>query len=136
MEDALIDAARCGELIAVGSCLACCIILLYSITSGTYISTMQKKMAGFASFSPPKSHKSNMFIESGSQRSPSHNRQFGFLNIRHYWLPVCVSEGGGDVGGGRGGRVSGSRRPPPLPPLSPPWREEAAAGTCLVERLG
>lgn len=62
-----------------------------------------------------------------------HNRQFSFLNTKCKWLPVCVNEGGGDVGGGRGGRVNGSRHHPP--PLSPPWSEKAAAATCLVERL-
>lgn len=48
---------------------------------------------------------------------------------------MCVNDGGGDVGGGRGGRVNGScRRHPPLP--SPPWSRTSAAGTSLVERWG
>lgn len=44
MDDALIDAVRCGDFTTVvWSCLACCRILLYSITSGTYTG---RKMAG------------------------------------------------------------------------------------------
>lgn len=46
---------------------------------------------------------------------------------------MCVNGGGDEAGAGRGCRVIGTPRP--LPP-SPPWSETAAAGTCLVERLG
>lgn len=47
---------------------------------------------------------------------------------------MCVNDGGGDVGGGMGGRVNGTRRLPPPP--SPPWSETVAAGTSLEERSG
>lgn len=56
-----------------------------------------------------------------------------FLNTTYGWLPVCVNDGGGDVGGGTGCRVNGIRR---HPPPSPPWNETVAAGTSLVERWG
>lgn len=54
---------------------------------------------------------------------------------QYYSIPVCVNEGGGDVGGGMGGRVSGSCRHCPVLP-SPPWSGTAAAGTSLVGSWG
>lgn len=47
---------------------------------------------------------------------------------------MCVNEGGGDVGGGRGDRENGSSHH--SPPLSLPWSEKMVAGMRLVEKLG
>lgn len=117
MEDALIDAVRWGDLATAGSCLACCIIWLYSITSGTYTRSSQLKTLSVLT-SSKLFFGQQVFLDS-------------CLNTK--WLPVCVNEGGGDVAGGRGGKVNGS---PPPPPLCHPWSETAAARTCLEERLG
>lgn len=122
MEDALIDAVRWGDLTTAGSCLACCIIWLYSITSGTYTRSTQLKTLSV--FTSSKLFFGQFFFFFDS-----------FLNTKSKWLPVCVNEGGGDVAGGRGGKVNGSHPPPP-PPLCHPWSERAAARTCLEERLG
>ena len=43
MEEALMDAARWGDLPAAELCLAACILWLYSITSGTYMQVSQNK---------------------------------------------------------------------------------------------
>lgn len=63
----------------------------------------------------------------------AHYRWTSFLQTK--LLPVCVNGGGDDVGGGKGGRVNGSRCPRlPPPPPSRPWNETAAAGTSLGQR--